>query len=153
MGATGSQQPLLKMDMISTYRSAYFFFLLLLFLGMHPWHMEIPRLGGRTGATAASLHHTHGNTDLSSVGGLHHSSRQRQILHPLSRARDWTRNLMGTSQIRFRCATMGTPSKCLLLLPLSSPLLETLPYKRILAVHVQVNSIYSFNKLVNQIPR
>ena len=32
--------------------------------------------------------------------GLHHSSRQRQILNPLSKARDWTRNLMVTSGIR-----------------------------------------------------
>ena len=41
---------------------------------------------------------------------LHHSSRQRQILSPLSKARDQTRNnLMVPSQIRFRCATTGIP--------------------------------------------
>ena len=35
--------------------------------------------------------------------------QQRGILNPLSEARDGTRNLMVTSRICFRCATMGTP--------------------------------------------
>ena len=51
---------------------------------------------GQTGAGAA---------------GLHHSSRQRQILNPLSEARDWTCVLMDPSQIHFCCATTGTPDK------------------------------------------
>ena len=41
--------------------------------------------------------------------GLHHSSRQRQILNPLSEARDRTHHLMVPSWIRFHCATTGTP--------------------------------------------
>ena len=44
--------------------------------------------------------------DLSCVFNLHHSSRQRWILNPLSEARDGTRNLMVMS---FCFATMGTP--------------------------------------------
>ena len=47
--------------------------------------------------------------DPSHVCGLHHSSRQCQILSPLSEAKDRTHILMDTSQIRFRCATVGTP--------------------------------------------
>ena len=43
------------------------------------------------------------------TAGLHHSSRQRQILNPLSEARDQTPKLMVPSQICFCCATMGTP--------------------------------------------
>ena len=31
------------------------------FLGPHPWHMEIPRLGGPIRAAAAGLHHSHSN--------------------------------------------------------------------------------------------
>ena len=31
------------------------------FLGLHPWHMEVPRLGGQIGAAAASLPHSHIN--------------------------------------------------------------------------------------------
>ena len=41
-------------------------------LGLHPWHMEVPRLEGLNGAVAA---------------GLHHSSQQHLILYPLSEVR------------------------------------------------------------------
>ena len=33
----------------------------LFFLGPHLWHMEVPRLGGRTGIVAAGPHHSHSN--------------------------------------------------------------------------------------------
>ena len=51
------------------------------FSGPHLWHMDIPRLRGRIGAAAASLHQ---------------SSWQHQILNPLREARDRTRILMDT---------------------------------------------------------
>ena len=57
-----------------------FFFFFLWFLGPHSQHMDVPRLGFR--ATAASLRH---------------SSWPRQILSPLSKARDRTYVLMDTS--------------------------------------------------------
>ena len=53
--------------------------------------------------------------DLGCVCDLHHSSRQRQILNPLSEARDQTCILMVPSRIRFRCAMTGTPYKLLYL--------------------------------------
>ena len=37
-------------------RSLFFFFLS--FLGLLPWYMEVPRLGGLIGAVAAGLHHS-----------------------------------------------------------------------------------------------
>ena len=40
---------------------------------------------------------------------LHHSSRQRWIHNPLSKARDWTCNVMVTSQMCFCWAMTGTP--------------------------------------------
>ena len=40
------------------------------------------------------------------------SSRQRQILNPLSKARDWTRVLMVTSRVCYCWAAMGTPRFC-----------------------------------------
>ena len=43
------------------------------------------------------------------AAGLHHSSWQCHILNPLSKARDQAHNLMGPSQIRFCCASGGTP--------------------------------------------
>ena len=73
----------------------WLFVIVLVFLGPHSQHMEVPKLGrGPTGATAASLHH---------------SSRQHQILNPMSGASDGTRILMGASQVRYCWATMGTP--------------------------------------------
>ena len=59
---------------------------------------------GRIGATAIP--------DPSRACVLHHSS-QRQILNPLSEARDWTHNLMVPSWIRFCCAMTGTPPDAL----------------------------------------
>ena len=43
------------------------------------------------------------------AAGLHHSSQQHWILHPLSEARDPAHNLMVPSWIRFPCTMMGTP--------------------------------------------
>ena len=64
---------------------------------------------GHTRATAASLHHSNSNSDLSCICDLQHSSRQCWIFNPLSEARDSTHNLMVPSRIRFHCTTMGTP--------------------------------------------
>ena len=50
-------------------------------------------------ATAASLHHSHSNA----------WSEQRQILNPMSKARDWTCVLMDTSWVRYLWATMEPP--------------------------------------------
>ena len=77
-------------------------------LGLYPWQMEVPRLGGRIGAIAASLYHSHGN-----VGSKPHlqpipHSWQRWIPNPLSEARDQLCILMDTSWICFHCATTGT---------------------------------------------
>ena len=58
---------------------------------------------GQTGATATAT------SDPSCVRDLHHSSWQLPILNPLSEAWDRICNLMVPSQIRFHCATTGTP--------------------------------------------
>ena len=49
----------------------------------------------------------------SHVCDLHHISRQRHILNPLSKARDWTLILMDTSRIHYHWATTGTPNMCI----------------------------------------
>ena len=64
---------------------------------------------GQIGAVASGLHHTTATLDLSHVCNLHHSSQQGWILNPLSKAKDWTRNLVVPSWIHFCCATTGTP--------------------------------------------
>ena len=60
---------------------------------------------GPIGATVATA-----TSDPSHICNLHHSSRLRQILNSLSRARNWSRNLMVPSQIHFPWATTGTPA-------------------------------------------
>ena len=80
------------------------------FLGLHPWHMEVPRLGvelelqlpATATATATVMQ------DPSYICDLHHCSRQHWILNPLSRARDQTHILMNTSWVHYCWATIGT---------------------------------------------
>ena len=78
------------------------------FLGLHPWHGEVPRLGVELKlqlwayTTAAAM------WSLSRICNLCHSSWQCQILNPLSEAKDQTRVLMDTSRICYHSAMMGT---------------------------------------------
>ena len=56
--------------------------------------------GGLIGVVAVGLRHSPTATwDPSPICNLHHSSRQCWILNPLGKARDWTCNLMVTSQV------------------------------------------------------
>ena len=71
------------------------FFFVFFFLGPHLQHMEVPRLGAKSelalqGYTTATL-------NSSRICDLYHSSREHQILNPLSQARDRTHVLMDTS--------------------------------------------------------
>ena len=63
------------------------------FVGPHSRHVAVPRLGVQLLATATAV------PDSSHVCHLHHSSRQRWILNPLSEARERTCNLMVPSQV------------------------------------------------------
>ena len=70
------------------------------FLGLHAWHVEVPRLGIESAYTTATA-----TWDPSRICDLYHSSWQHQIPNPLSEARDQTCIRMDTSQIHFHCAT------------------------------------------------
>ena len=102
-------------------------FLSLVLLGPHPGHTEVPRLGVASEleppayTTATAVPHP------SRICNLHHSSRPRRILHPLSEPRDRTRSLVVPRRIRFRfrCATPGTP--CLAFDEQAQPLLPQGP--------------------------
>ena len=66
----------------------FFFFY---FLGLHPRHMEVPKLGGQTGAAPAGLRHSHSNSG--SEPGLQTNTTAHGnagSFHPLSKARDGT---------------------------------------------------------------
>ena len=81
----------------------------LLFLGLHLKYMEAPRLGVESEMWPPAYTTATAMQDPSLICHLHHSSRQRRILNPLSEARDRTCKLMIPSQIRFHRATTGTP--------------------------------------------
>ena len=74
--------------------------LLLLFLGPLLRHMEVPRLGVQSELQPPAYARATATQDPSRVCNLHHSSRQRRIINPLSKGRDRTRNLMVPSRIR-----------------------------------------------------
>ena len=71
----------------------------LVFLGPYPKHVEVPRLGAESGPQLRAYTTATAMQDLSHVYDVYHSSRQCQILNPLSKARDRTRVLMDTSQV------------------------------------------------------
>ena len=61
--------------------------LLLVFLGLHLWHMEVPRLGVKSELQLPAYTTATATWDLSHICDLHHRSRQCQILNTLSEAR------------------------------------------------------------------
>ena len=79
------------------------------FLGPHPWHMAIPRLGIWLELQLLVCAAATAMLDLRYVSDLHHSSWQHRILNPLNEARDWPFILMDTSQVCYYWATRGTP--------------------------------------------
>ena len=85
-----------------------FYLFIFVFLGLHPWHMEAPRL--RVGMELKLPAYATATPDPSRVCDLHHSSWQRQILNLLSEAKEWTCIFMDASQIPFCWATKGTPT-------------------------------------------
>ena len=70
---------------------------------------QISQATGGIGAAAEAYATATATPDPNLVCNLHHSSQQRQILNPMSEARDQTLNLMVSSWICFQCATIGTP--------------------------------------------
>ena len=76
------------------------------FLGPHPWHMEVPRLGVKWELQLPA----YVTAPAKQVCNLHHISQQCWILNPLSKDRDRTRVLMDTSWVHYPWAMMGTPN-------------------------------------------
>ena len=89
--------------------SLLLFIYLFCFLGPHPWHMKVPRLGAELELQLLVYTIATATLDLSHICNLHHSSRQLQILNPLGEARNWTGILRNISWVQYRWAMMGTP--------------------------------------------
>ena len=58
------------------------------FLGLHPRHMDVPRLGVELELQLLPYATATATQDLSRIRDLHHRSRQCQLLNPLIKARD-----------------------------------------------------------------
>jgi len=70
------------------------------FLGLLPWHMEVPRLGVQSELQPLTYATATATPDPSFVCDLHHSSQQRRTLNSPSKARDRTHNLTVLSRTR-----------------------------------------------------
>ena len=70
-----------------------------LILGLHLWHMEVPRLRVESELQLPSYASATAMPDLSCVWDLYHSLRQCQILNSWRETRDQTHILMHTSQV------------------------------------------------------
>ena len=97
------------LDFPINYYYYYYYYYYFSFLGPSLWHMEVPRLGFQSELQLPAYTTATTTRDLSRVCDPHHSSWQRWISDPLSKAKDQILILMDTSQICFLCATMGTP--------------------------------------------
>ena len=73
----------------------FLFFGLSVFLGLHLWYMEVPRLGVQLELQLLAYCTATAMPDLSCIYKLHYRSWQGQILNPLNEARDQTCVLMG----------------------------------------------------------
>ena len=85
------------------------FFFLFFSLGPHLLHTEVPKQGIKLELQLPAAATDTAMQDLGCICHLHHSSQQHRIPDPLREARDQTHILMVPIQIRFCCATMGTP--------------------------------------------
>ena len=78
------------------------------FLGSHLRYMVVPRLGVESKLQLPASTPATATLDPSHICDLYHSLRQRQILNPLSEARDGTRILMDASQVCFLLCPNGS---------------------------------------------
>ena len=69
----------------------------IVFLGLYPQHIEVSRLRDELELQLMAYTTATATRDPSYICDLHHSSWQRWILNPLSKARDRTHILMDTS--------------------------------------------------------
>ena len=129
-----------------------FLFLFFCFLGPHPQHMEVPRLGVKSELQLPAYAATTAMQDLSCVCDWHlyHSSQQCRIPDPLSEPRDQTHILKKTTQIHFLWATTGTPEmKINLNLRINSgrinilTILSLLIHKKIICFHLFKSLVFS----------
>ena len=72
-----------------------------LFFGLHPWHLEVPRLGVELELQLPAYVIATAMQVPRHICNLHHSSLQCQILNPLSEARDGIHIFMEPSRVHY----------------------------------------------------
>ena len=84
---TGTEEAYMKQGLafVSIFN---FVVVVVVFLALHPQHMEVPRLGVKWELQLPAYTTVAATPDPSHVCDLHHSSWQCQIFNPLSEARD-----------------------------------------------------------------
>ena len=87
------------MEGLLIYFGSFFFFVLFFFLGLYPWHAEVPRLGVKSELQLLAYTIATAMQDPGQGCDLNHSSQQCQVLNPLSEARDQTHVLMNISWV------------------------------------------------------
>ena len=107
--AHGSQVYKQRSNLTVLFIFFIFYFYFLVFLRLHPWHIEVPRVGVKLKLQLLAFTTVTSMPDPSWVCNLHCSLWQCWILSPLSKARDQTRILMDTSWVHYRWTTMGNP--------------------------------------------
>ena len=104
------------------------FFFFFVFLGLHPWHMEVPWLEVELELYPLACTTATAMPDLSWVCNLHPSPGQCRILTPLSETRDQTPILMDISLVGFHRAMTRTPLSILyIMMRLWNPILPIYP--------------------------
>ena len=120
-----------------------------LFLGPHPQHMEIPRLGVELKLQLGPYTAATATPDPSHVCNLQHSSQLCQILNPLSMARDQTRNLMVPSWVLWPPSHDGNFLTIILknCLKTSVPIIAQQKWIRLGTMRLHVRSLASLSGL------
>ena len=90
---------------------SYLLIYLFCFLGLQVQHMEVPRLWIEPKLQLPTYTTASAMGDPSCDCEPRHSSRQCQILNPLSEARDQTHILMDPSRVHYCWAMRGTPRR------------------------------------------
>ena len=126
----------------------FYFLFYFVFLGLYPWHMEVPRLGVELELQVPDYASVTATWDPSHVCDLHHSSQQCQILNLLSKVRDQTCILMDTSRVHYCWTITETPWHILFLKnQYGVPVMVQQKQIRLGSMRLQVQSLASLGGL------
>ena len=119
-----------------------FYFFFFCFVGVHPWHMKVPRLGVELELQLPASTIDTAMPDPSHICILHCSLQQLQVFHALSEARDQTPILMDTSGVLNMLSHNGNSSFFLIKLTWCTILCQFLLYSEVTQLCVCVYTFF-----------